>query len=719
MSTTTLPPTGLLCELRRQPQHSAISTPTPHFGWICNDLARDARQAGFQILVASSPERLARDEGDLWDSGAPRLAEGWVTDSRSIGIPYAGKTLQPNSRYWWKVRTWNARYEPSFYSEPQEFRTGELSAEYVAARQPLVAMRVEPVRVVQTAPDRTFVDFGRAAFATLELTLPAATAGHSVQVHLGEVPDGPHAIHRSPGGTRRYREVIVPLPRGTRTVQVAIPPDARNTNPKRTANTPPAVLMPDGLPEVLPFRYAEICGYPAPVGRDQVRQVAVHHLFDDRAARFVSSNPVLNDVWELCRYTMKATSFLGLYVDGDRERIPYEADAYINQLGHYGCDREYSMARRTIEYLFQNPTWPTEWCLFMPLLVWADYEHTGDLRLADRHYDDLKAKCLLPLARPDGLISTQNVPPEVLASVHLQCPLKDIVDWPQCERDGYELRPINTVVNAFHYRAVVLLARLAEALGKGADARDLNRHAAAVRQAMLERLVEPAQGLFVDGEGSDHISLHGNLFPLAFGVAPETMAPGIAAYLGRRGMVCSVYAAQFLLEALYRAGAGEAALALLTSTGERSWAHMIYDVGSTIALEAWDNRFKPNQDWNHAWGAAPANLIPHWLMGVRPLEPGFGRLLIQPQPGNLAYAEMTLPTIRGPVRVRLNQEPGRTFALTTDLPANTAARVLLPRLGRADAAVVVDGRPVSGVPEGDWVAVDGIGSGPHSFVRAG
>ena len=26
-------------------------------------------------------------------------------------------------------------------------------------------------------------------------------------------------------------------------------------------------------------------------------------------------------------------------------------------------------------------------------------------------------------------------------------------------------------------------------------------------------------------------------------------------------------------------------------------------VGSTITLEAWDNKFKPNQDWNHAWGA--------------------------------------------------------------------------------------------------------------------
>jgi hypothetical protein len=48
---------------------------------------------------------------------------------------------------------------------------------------------------------------------------------------------------------------------------------------------------------------------------------------------------------------------------------------------------------------------------------------------------------------------------------------------------------------------------------------------------------------------------------------------------------------------------------------------MIYEVGATITLEAWDDRFKPNQDWNHAWSAAPANLIPGRLMGITPAEP--------------------------------------------------------------------------------------------------
>ena len=39
--------------------------------------------------------------------------------------------------------------------------------------------------------------------------------------------------------------------------------------------------------------------------------------------------------------------------------------------------------------------------------------------------------------------------------------------------------------------------------------------------------------------------------------------------------------------------------------------------GTTITWEAWDQKYKPNQDWNHAWGAAPANLLPRFVLGAQ------------------------------------------------------------------------------------------------------
>ncbi len=299
--------------------------------------------------------------------------------------------------------------EPSPYSQAQEFRTGKLGGPYETARYPLATTRVKPARVVKKAEGHYFIDFGKAAFGTVELTLTSPEAGRKVEVHLGEVPAG-DAIDRNPGGSRRYRMMTLTLDQGTRTYRVPITPDKRNTGPQ-------AIKMPEYIGEVMPFRYCEIVNSPSEIDASSIRQIAVHYPFDDEASRFVSSDAVLNDVWELCKYSIKATSFCGVYVDGDRERIPYEADAYINQLCHYGVDREYTMARYTHEYLITHATWPTEWSLHCVLMAWADYLYTGDTESLSHFYDDLKAKTLLALAREDGLISTQTglVTKEVLA----------------------------------------------------------------------------------------------------------------------------------------------------------------------------------------------------------------------------------------------------------------------------------------------------------------
>jgi hypothetical protein len=559
-----------------------------------------------------------------------------------------------------------------------------------------------------------FVDFGRAAFGTLQLTLTSAAAGDSIVVHLGERLAAPDRVDRAPAGTIRYRRVVLPLLAGTRTYRLQIPPDARNTGPQ-------AIPMPPDVGEVLPFRYAELEHVPSPVSADAVRQLRISYPFDNTASDFVSSDTVLNAVWALSKYSIRATSFAGVYVDGDRERIPYEADAYINQLGHYSVDREFTLARYSHEYLITHPTWPTEWILHSVLMAWADYQATGDTTSLARHYDDLKAKALLPLARADGLISTQTglVTPDVLRSIHFGGQLRDIVDWPQSERDGYELRPVNTVVNAFHHEAVARMGDIAEALGRAEDARTFRQRASRVRDAINRSLFDARRGVYVDGEGSSHASSHANLFPLAFGLVPESRVPGVAKLLMERGMAVSVYGAQYLLEALYRVGEADQALRLLTSTGPRSWAHMSYDLGSTITLEAWDVAYKPNLDWNHAWGAAPANIIPRWLMGVRPLAPGHERILVQPQPGALAWAQLELPTIRGPVFTRFESAPER-FSLEVRLPANTSARVALPRRGRRDVVVRMDGRPVRARNEGELLTIDSVGAGRHLFeVRCG
>ena len=715
---TALQPTGLMVDLLTYPELALVHNPSPRFTWIVNDATDTSHQEAFQILVASSPEAIAKDKGDVWDSGEPDPGSVWKSDNRSVNVRYEGEPLKSDTKYWWKVRTWNGVGNVSPWSRVCSFTTGPLADSHITDGLPLAVTDVAPVVVVRPAMDHWFVDFGKAAFGTVRLSIDSPD-DRKIAVHLGEVREGRYAINRAPGGSRRYQVIEVEIKAGRHDYQVEIPSDPRNTKDF-------AICMPDDLFEVYPFRYCEIVGLPGTLTVDEVRQVTVHYPFDDDAASFTSSSKVLNDVWDLCQYTMKATTFCGYYVDGDRERIPYEADAYINQLGHYCCDREYAVARRTHEYLITTPTWPTEWILDSVLMAWNDYVYTGNTASIAHHYEDLKAKALTSIAREDGLITLDLMNDEVLEAIHFagrsanqfNRGIEDNPDWPQVERDGFDMRPVNAEVNAFHYRAVVLMGRIAEALGKEDDVAWYREREKLIRQTYVEKLIDPVSGLVLDGEGSTHSALHANMTALAFGLVPEANREAVVAHLKQKGMACSVYGSQFLMEALYAGGEADYALSLLTSTSERSWAHMVYDVGTTIALEAWDDRFKPNQDWNHAWGAAPASIIPRHLMGVRPLSPGFEEILVQPQPGSLEWAELTTPTIRGGVTVRFNHDPYQSFHLETETPANTTTNVSVPSLGSDDPVVTVDGRRVVGRLDHDAVTVSGIGSGLHTFDRS-
>ena len=211
---------------------------------------------------------------------------------------------------------------------------------YTASPEKLVETEIPPVESRLLNDDALFVDFGKAAYGTMLLRLPPDVS--SLVVHFGERLTEAGRIDRDPPGTIRYRRIEQGTDSSNDTCRMVIPPDERNTGER-------AILMPGYIGEVLPFRFVEIED-GAGIDPAWVRQIAVHYPFDDSAASFVSSDSVLNAVWDICKYTIKATTFCGVYVDGDRERIPYEGDAYINQLGHYCTDQEYALARYSHEY---------------------------------------------------------------------------------------------------------------------------------------------------------------------------------------------------------------------------------------------------------------------------------------------------------------------------------------------------------------------------------
>ena len=82
-----------------------IDDPAPRFSWQLLDPARGAKQTAYELQVASRPELLDSGKADIWESGR-------IASAQSLNVRYAGPALQPSTRYFWRVKVWDAAGKP-------------------------------------------------------------------------------------------------------------------------------------------------------------------------------------------------------------------------------------------------------------------------------------------------------------------------------------------------------------------------------------------------------------------------------------------------------------------------------------------------------------------------------------------------------------------------------------------------------------------------------
>ncbi|MBE2268426.1 MAG: family 78 glycoside hydrolase catalytic domain [Anaerolinea sp.] len=109
----------LRCEFARNPL--GIDARQPRFSWVLEHAERGQAQTAYQIIVASSLEKLAAEQGDLWDSGK-------TSSSVHPLIEYAGVPLISRRRAYWKVRAWDRQNRVSAFSDAAWFEMGLLEA---------------------------------------------------------------------------------------------------------------------------------------------------------------------------------------------------------------------------------------------------------------------------------------------------------------------------------------------------------------------------------------------------------------------------------------------------------------------------------------------------------------------------------------------------------------------------------------------------------------
>jgi len=102
-------PTILRCEYTINPV--GVDSPKPQLSWELESDERNQRQSAYRIVVASTPEALAADRGDVWDSGQ-------VKSGDSAHVAYGGAALSSRQRYHWKVQVWDGDDQASQWSKP-------------------------------------------------------------------------------------------------------------------------------------------------------------------------------------------------------------------------------------------------------------------------------------------------------------------------------------------------------------------------------------------------------------------------------------------------------------------------------------------------------------------------------------------------------------------------------------------------------------------------
>jgi alpha-L-rhamnosidase len=107
----------LRCEYLAEPR--GVGETQPRLSWLLQSDERGQRQTAYQILVAGSPEALAADRGDLWDTAK-------VASEDSTGAVYQGKPLVSQQECFWKVKVWDRADRPSAWSEPARWSMGLL-----------------------------------------------------------------------------------------------------------------------------------------------------------------------------------------------------------------------------------------------------------------------------------------------------------------------------------------------------------------------------------------------------------------------------------------------------------------------------------------------------------------------------------------------------------------------------------------------------------------
>jgi alpha-L-rhamnosidase len=449
------------------------------------------------------------------------------------------------------------------------------------------------------------------------------------------------------------------------------------------------------------FRYVEVDGWPGEVASGALTAVVVSSELE-RIGEFECSDKLLN---QLHRNVVWGTrgNFLDVPTDCPQrdERLGWTGDiavfartaAYLFDVKDFLRDWLADLAAEqraadgmvsfvvpdVLKYIekpsyFPPPESTAIWSDAAVWVPWALWQAYGDLQVLSDQYDSMTAH----VRRVESLLS-----PSGLWDTGFQ--FGDWLDPTAPPDDPISSKADNGVVaTACLYRDLRILSETAGLLGRSGDA------------AHFAELAERTKTAFNDNYVNDDGTVHsdaGTVYALAivFGLldVETTQLSGkrLAELVVESGhhIQTGFAGTPYILDALSTTGHLDQAYRLLLQTECPSWLYPV-TMGATTIWERWDamlpdGTINPGEmtSFNHYALGAVADWMHRSIGGIAPLEPGYSKVLIAPQPGGeLQWARSSLKTRHGKISISWSQDGEGPIELDVAIPDGVAALVQLP-----------------------------------------
>jgi len=463
------------------------------------------------------------------------------------------------------------------------------------------------------------------------------------------------------------------------------------------------------------FRYMELdfrdC--PGPVVIEAVSLVFSTYPVKWRG-QFECSDSRLNKIWAVGAYTVQL-NMEDAYTDCPwRERAQWWGDARVEAMTNYYAFGDLHLIRQGIRQIGQSQKedgitacfWPGTYdnpipafSLYWVMSLWDYYLFSGDSAFVSEMFPKVQKLLEWFEAHEDEY----NL-------------LSDLPHWNFIDWTNTNLKGTVTAHNCLYYRALQDASALARAAGDPVSARRYYKKAKAIKEAINLRLFDQKRCVYPeyfskqDNAFSEAISQMPNGLACAYGIAsPDNREKILRKALdpSENMIPAGAFYAYYFLEALFENGLCREALDYIRS----NYGKML-DAGATTLWEHWGN----DNSLCHGWSSAPTSHLPKYVLGVCPIEPGFKRTRISPDPGDLDWARGTVPTPHGEIKTYWSKSQHR-FTLTVEIPSGILAEVILPVNISGAVDVRINGSKI--LPSGVNASDLGLAKPTYLITKAG